>query len=71
MLQLRTHAQYKITIVSLQSFRSKFMNIQTLYTCSLVSHFEDVFAYPNLLTSHFFLFKWDRSEKSWYKFKNL
>jgi hypothetical protein len=57
MLQLRTHAQYKITIVSLQSFCSKFMIIQTLYTCSLVSHFEDVFAYPNLLTSHFFLFK--------------
>jgi hypothetical protein len=51
MLQLRTHAQYRITVAFLQSYRSKFMIIQSLNTCSLV---QDVFAYSNLLTSHFF-----------------
>jgi hypothetical protein len=53
MLQLRTRAQYKITIAFLESYRSKFMIIQSLNIRSLVSHFEDVFAYPNLKTSHF------------------
>jgi hypothetical protein len=42
----------QITIAFLQSYHSKFIIIQSLNTCSLVSHFEDVFAYPNLLTSH-------------------
>jgi hypothetical protein len=30
------------------------MIIQSLNTHSLVSHFENVFAYPNFITSHFF-----------------
>jgi hypothetical protein len=40
----------QITIAFLQSYYSKFIIIQSPNT--LVSHFEDGFAYPNLLTSH-------------------
>jgi hypothetical protein len=40
----------QITIAFLQSYHSKFIIIQSLNT--LVLHFEDVFAHPNLLTSH-------------------
>jgi len=51
MFQLRTNAQYKLTIVSLKSYYSKKLIVQSLNTCFLTLYFEDV-AYPNMLASH-------------------
>jgi len=52
MFQLRTNAQYKLTIVSLKSYYSKKKFVQSLNTCFLTLYFEDVVAYPNMLASH-------------------
>jgi hypothetical protein len=52
MFQLITNAQYKLAIVSLKSYHSKKLIVESFNTCSLTLHFEDVFANPNLLTSH-------------------
>jgi hypothetical protein len=52
MFQLRTNTQYKLAIVSLKYYHSKILIVKSLNTHSLILHFEDVLADPNLLTSH-------------------
>jgi len=48
----KTIAQYKITIVSLNSYHKKFIILQSLNTRSLKLHFQDILNDPNLLASH-------------------
>ncbi len=52
MFQLRTNAQFKLAIISLKSYYSKILIVQSLNTKFLTLYFEDVLAYPNMLASH-------------------
>ncbi len=55
MVRLRTNAQYKLAIVSLKSYHSKFIIVQSFNTHSLTLHFEDILIDSNLLATHFFM----------------
>jgi hypothetical protein len=51
MFQLKTNAQYKLAIISLKSYSSKKIIVESLNTRSLSLHFEDILEDPNLLAS--------------------
>ncbi len=52
MFQLKTSAQYKLCTISLKSYCSKNLIIQSFNTQSLIIHLEDVLEDPNILASH-------------------
>jgi hypothetical protein len=52
MFQLRTNAQYKLAIVSLNSYCSKILIVKSFNIHFLTLHFEDVLVDSNLLASH-------------------
>jgi len=51
MFQLKTNAQYKLAIISLKSYSSKKIIVESLNTRFLSLHFEDILEDPNLLAS--------------------
>ncbi len=54
MSELRTNAQYKLAIVSLNSYCLGFLIVKSFNTHFLTLHFEDVLVDPNRLASHIF-----------------
>jgi hypothetical protein len=55
MKSLKTIAQYEIKIAYLKSYRKKIIIIQSLNTCYLKLHFQNIFNDLNLFSSHFFV----------------
>jgi hypothetical protein len=52
MHRFRTTTQYELTLISLKSYCTKFVIIESLNTHSLTLHFQNILANQNLLTSH-------------------
>jgi hypothetical protein len=57
MHRLRTTTQYELTLISLKSYHTKFVIIESLNTHSLTLHFQNIFANQNLSTFHILFFK--------------
>ncbi len=51
MFQLKTNSQYRLAILSLKSYCSKNIIVESLNTCSLTLHFEDILEDPNFTTT--------------------
>ncbi len=55
MFLLKANSQYKLAIVCLKSYCSKNWIVQSLSTCLLNLHFENIFVDPNLWTIYHIL----------------
>jgi hypothetical protein len=51
-VSIKNKCTIQTVIVSLKSYHSNMLIVETLNIHPLTLHFEDVFAYPNLLASH-------------------
>jgi hypothetical protein len=71
MVQLRTNAQYKLAIVSLKSYHSKFIIVQSFNTHFLTLHFEDILIDSNLLSTHILYVNETRIKNCSFEFKIL
>jgi hypothetical protein len=71
MVRLRTNAQYKLAIVSLKSYHSKFLIVQSFNTHSLTLHFENILVYSNLLATHILYVNETRIKNCSFELKKL